>query len=168
MGIFEFSWVVPHSIACWLTYGYMAWTHISVCVCVSVHVLRKCKMWGLTSLFLNMKPFSDTKLCNKVIFFRSVTNSRHQKTLNTMLLHYISKDMNVLLTKCDEVHKVFFKDNSLQLYFPWMEMLAITDWHTCAIYAAIYINLIWIFKAFIQLLLIYVTKHSPCIKEVNI
>jgi len=55
-----------------------------------------------------------------------------------MLLHYI---MNLQLTKCDEVHNFFFfKNNSMQLYFPWTEMLAIMDWHTFAIYGAINIK----------------------------
>ena len=166
MCIFVYLWFVPHSIVCWLIYGYMACTHISVCEHARTCCENsKCEVslacfWRQSHLVKwNCAVGHISKECSKF----ETSESTH-----TTMQRYISKDMNLVLSKCDAVHNVFFKKNSLQLHFSWMEMLAITDWHTCAIYAAIYINLICIFKASIQLLVIYVPKHSPCIKEVNI
>ena len=141
MSCCTFYWLLTHL---WI-HGMYTYTCVCVCVCVSMHVLWKCKMWGITSLFLKMKPFSDTKLCNKVIIWRSVANSRHQKTL-TQCCSIVSQKTWIFCWQNVMKYIMLFKNNSLQLYFPCTETLAITDWHTCAIYAAICINLImdWI------------------------
>jgi len=151
-----------------LTHGYMACTHISVCVCVSAHA-HAAKMQNVRSHWLVSQDGAIWwyETVQEVTFRRSVGNPRHQKAL-TQRCSILSQKTWIFCCQNVMNYIMFFKNNSLQLYFPWIEMLAITDWHTFAIYAAIYTTLICIFKAQIQLLLVYVTKHSPCIKEVKI